>query len=319
MSTPETDRFWREREETQRSRTFFQEAFPQLKEQPLNAKRFSGKFLPQYKQIWESHEAQLKNVDPSLSIDAMRPNNTLTNKEYWDLQTSIIADREKVSVIRDSYDDALGDLVAHTIVPAIFPQDLKTDVLTSPSVYYQQQGVRTCFLANYAMVFTAITGEPAKEADMLNAARSNDLTIENRPRGLLSNGSLTDIPEEALLATFQTPAFKKAFPDIQVGILKLVGADFEDIVGLTSRLKDKATKKNLSFETYSIAAYQSETFGLGWHNAVLLAAERYRVLAHDPSANVGRANKPFWKEDFIKRWAQAHLRSDYIFALKPQE
>lgn len=299
-------------------RKFFEEAFAQTKEQPFRHATKVGKHLEGYKEIYESYKERIAEINPNLPQNILLLPPIAIEQELIDSQEK----KKEFEQIRQSYAKAIDELTQRDITPDFMKQKLETGILTEPSVIYEQNG-RTCYLTTYRMVFNTITGANATETNILQAAHQQGVLIRNN-FGRIADGTTEslykDVEDHNLLSVFQTPAFKKEFPDTRVGVVKLTGADFNDIKTVVDTVQTNLNSDRRTISSFFIPSYASAVITHGWHHGVLLSADENTVTAREPfKLFEGRKNKEYGKEDFVKRWGKAHLRGDLIFAIKEND
>lgn len=327
--------------DAEKNAAFFDAAFGQVKENPLRAKRKTGSFFKQLFTLWETQTESLRAREIKVNTedfayvtpDSVDSSVIVAGGNFYIASKTAVSEKEKL--IKDAKIKlhlATESLTTNTIGPRMKEQVVKPGVLAEPATYYRQEHPRTCFLANFNMIYTAITGRSINEETVLDAAAKHGLLIKNRrdaaPQPLTperETSFLQDIDEDVLLATLQTPAFTEEFGDIKVGIVKMIGADFADIEELTDMFKTRAAEIGCTMDAYVVPMFASEVNDNGIHNGILLAADAETVTLHDPSKAVdkmvfrGYACKQFPKESFVRLWARKGLRSTYVAVFKPLE
>lgn len=299
------------RSEAESGVQFFQDAFKQAKEHPLQEKIVQGKFLSGFLEIADDMQKKAYAVDSSLPRGATMPIYAMRDETFKDMKglggLRIMDDLVKEQRKR------IWNYTIKEIEPKVTFQQLQKGVLSEPPIYYKQEGDRTCGIANFEMIFSAITGRRVDEQVIMQAASNAGVIRDNTPRQYRTQPKqkYEDIEEDLLLSVLQTPAFKEEFPDTQIGIINLVGADFDDISGLISKLRNKAETMDRSFQVFSMATIGGLTDD--WHHVILLSADEDKVVVHDPARG---PHKEFEKDDFISVWGLTHLRSRLIFAFK---
>lgn len=294
---------------------FFNKAFEQTKQQPLRYAKKAGRFVYQYNDIYLEHIKNLKQFDQTL------PENVLF---LADTSLKGLKENKGFTYIRNSYTREIENLTQTDILPNLVNQQLEPNIFTKPSAFYLQQP-KSCFLSTYQMIFHTITGKYTEQKTILNGAKNNNLLIQNNfgridPFSEEQNYN-RDIDEWTLLTTLQTPAFRQAFGDIQVGIVKFTGADFNEIKSVVKTIEQRLTTDKKQVSSFFIPFYGSEMVLNGWHNGCLLSVDEKKVLVREPHQSYDRPpkDKAFAKETFVRKWAKAHLRGDLIFAVKPHD
>jgi hypothetical protein len=295
---------------------FFNKTFEQTKQQPLRYAKKNGSFMYPYNEIFLDHRKDLQKIDPSLSEGVLFLPPAALPIDFNDNSRQTF----HISVLRASYQKKIEQLTQNHILPQLMDQVIESDILTLPSSYAMQRG-RSCYLSAYKTVFKEITGTSVNEHTILSAAKNQNLVKRNNFGSMdhqIDGTNYRDVEEHTLLTSLQTPVFRETFGDIQVGVVKFTGADFNDITKVVKKIKNKMSDKEVS--SFFIPFYDSERVIHGWHNGLLLSADQQTVHIREPYTSFERPqDRKFTKEAFIHKWAKAHLRGDLIFAIKPRE
>lgn len=148
-----------------------------------------------------------------------------------------------------------------------------------------------CANACFRMIFGSIIGWMPSQA-----AVSDNLVKEYG----------TSVVDDSVYAkVYQTEVFSEVC-DKDVTTMEIIGADFEMLDNLTSRIKQKRPES----EVYCTVNLASQTAGEQvWHTSVLLEAGHGSVIYHDPSNHSGGAYKREATASFLSRWAIAYNRA----------
>ena len=184
---------------------------------------------------------------------------------------------------------------------------LEAGLLTIPP-YKQQQQERSCMGATFLSMFEAITGIAIEEDDFMQLAREI---------GFLTS---MDAVSEEVLALFMTDTFKRAFPDVKVGVFTVGGFDLGQIRREVDEARIEAARQGKKAEVYFLPGIRSEVFDGRdvFHITTLLAADEHTVVLHDPSNVVGAAFRAIDKDEFMMRWGQDFFRGKLVLVYRPQ-
>jgi hypothetical protein len=233
--------------------------------------------------LYQSWEAKAKSNEIERS---------LTDQQYHDKWS---LSRMRLQALHD-----LGESFSQTTISP----EIKPGLLEEPPYCYQGDGDpknsgQACFNACFRMVFAGITGDFLHERSVRRAGQyvTNSSTME----------------DERYLRSFNTPTFRKNYPEKTVVTYTFIGASMGMLAKVVGKLK--SSKPNSSI--YSIVNLQTETrpFESIWHTNILLGTIGDQVLVHDPTDyEHGAANRAIDMTSFHRRWAVALNRAHLIIA-----
>lgn len=284
---------------------FIKGVFIQAKELPGPKQLLKGKFFDSFVAILRHAHQELQKIDSAFPNWLLRPPISYTNSESSYYSSLAPNQANQINQVRLEQKKQQMVFIHNEIVPALSSQELPTGLLTTPSLYYPQERARGCSAANFRMIFQELTGQNIPERDIFAQAVTQGSTVQI-PLGI-------SVDEGLLLNIFQTNAFKKRFPSVGVIIVPMSGVDFDDIISFIQKIKQKFPSDQ-QMETFVTISIQSEVTEEGWHQVLLLSADKESVVIHDPSNLVGGANRKLPKDQFSKRWGKTLLGGNVVFA-----
>lgn len=283
---------------------YFTESFQEVRTASY-PKNLRGPYYDQTAQILNAEGEILKKLHPSLKPEHLMPVSYMPDNAYIELNDMDLP-RELQWQMGQIMETRLINLRALGAKQAELPAaiDLGAEVLDTPPYLFQGDGKafqasKGCFNACFRMVFSGITGEFPHER-----------AIESALSSVYGNGIVED---DVYLRIFETTSFKELFPDTDVQVLTLTGADLDTIAKITQKVKIKRPDSKV----FCIVSLQTE---LGpresiWHTNVLLGATQDTITTHDPSyGHTGQANRTLRTREFHERWAVAFNRAHLIVA-----
>jgi hypothetical protein len=265
----------------------------------------------------------MQDKDPPLTIEPKKIDSTFLANAF--LQTRNLPPRDKIrpgkhfQAIKRMFGDesAVSNYVRQNVGPTMMGQSLSVGSY-DVTPYHMQEQPLTCNLAVFRMILESVTGENVSENEIYNAAKEAGLLKESKTgkEGDLIRIIHVDPPhQEDLLRIFKTEAFHQKFPEIEVGIVPIVGADFEDFQQAAQEIRAKLGKGSQLFVAVSL---ESEVVTGQFHEVILLSAGEGFVVMHDPSnaQGIGGPYKKIPIDKFIERYGKSNMWGDLIAVRK---
>lgn len=256
-----------------------------------------GPLFKDFVSVLQEIDDQLSEVSPEFTAECIVPHNYQSRATQLLLRDIDRDERRALSEIAEFKISALQAIPRSDAGESLRSQQLPMGIIDVPNYAQQKEdwknfdGIRGCTNACFRMVFGTITGWMPSQAAVSEC-------LENQY-------STSVVDDSVYSAIYNTEVFGEICPK-RVASVELIGADFETIGKMATRMKEKQPNS----EFYCMVNLASKTAGNKvWHSCLLLGVENGIVTYHDPLNNGGGAYCEAPVESFLARWSVAYNRA----------
>jgi len=256
-----------------------------------------GPLFDEFVAILREVDSRISDVDPAFTAECIVPYGYQSQATRALLQDIDKNKRGALSKIAEFKTTALQAIPRSEKGEPLRHQQLPIGTLDVPHYAQQKEdwkninGTRGCANACFRMVFGTIVDWMPSQAALSKC--------------LVNQHGTSIVDDSVYSAIYHTEVFSEICPK-QVATVELIGADFESIKRMASRMK----KEQPESEFYCTVSLASKTEGNNvWHSCVLLGVENGIVTYHDPLNDSGGAYCTSPIEDFLERWSIAYNRA----------
>jgi hypothetical protein len=315
-------------------KSFFSSAFAEVtgKEIPAKIGTKKGKYFEGFLSIADEVKKQLSEIG-DYPPQLLNPFVTMDQKSLSTYTNLGKNQRDAIDYFR-KIKVATEKKFASQVAKDIDGQSLPRGLLTTPRYYYREGekgdiNGRDCFASCFRMVLAEIIGRDVPRGELNKIASTAHLFEDNSTYSedeyniVKRNKEKQTIPDDVLLGTLQTEAFKKISGGKRARITEFVGADFDDIAEYIGKSKSALQAGGIEdAQFFYIPQIASIEIPNGIHRVVLNNVYDYGVYFHDPSNSItdsvkGEERRYMSKDEYSRRSGQAQLRGHLISAYTP--
>lgn len=256
-----------------------------------------GPLFDTYLTVLQEINNLISDLNPIFNAECIIPTSYQSQATRALLQDISRDERRALGEIAERKAATLLAIPRSSIGETLSSQQLPMGTLDVPHYAKQKEdwnnfdGVRGCTNACFRMVFGTIAGWMPSQAAVSEC---------------LEEQYSTSVVDDSVYASiYKTEVFGEICPK-HITSIELIGADFETIGKIATRMKQKHSDSEL----YCMVNLASKTAGNKvWHSCILLGVENGTVTYHDPLNNGGGAYCKASVESFLARWTIAYNRA----------
>lgn len=262
----------------------------------------AGPQYPYFLRYMKALQTELDKIRPGFTPEHLAPYDYQSDRVRRDISSTDNETQILLNALSEWRLDCLDAISDKTIYPATADQYLVPDTLDTPPFLratddwaYYKAG-QACASACLRMIFHAISDYPLSQTALGNA--------------LIAKYKTPIVHDDVLVRLLKTPTFQD-LSSRSVITAEYIGMDF----GRLQKIADAIKQQHADAQVFCLVNLSSRAAGRRtWHTSILLAADKEKVVYHDPSNVHGGAYETEARASFAKRWTQTYNRARLVIA-----